>query len=535
MTASALRLALGEDFVMGSGPITKSSAATGTVGESQYSLFELATRVQYSITRTFVASTNLDRCTTHELSVARVRHALKMMLTRDASQIHHPLGALGIHAILCLAINLERCADNNAVGRFEDALCGVVPHAGVGEHRHVGAGRLGLFQIGKAKGRAGPWSRDQRGFAAEKLGTLSTVGNRARAERRRKLGCQIRKDRDLVGTDRVAIRERRTWVGTKLAHVALVYADEHFAHEPCTNCATDSERRERIPEHVDANRAVHIGRDLTNHGGHGGRLLHRYHYAIRQVSLVAKQDGVDTCLLADLCIVARGLDDRTHTSSTIEGGRAGQREQVNNTDQRLTDAKDPLHCFVCEVTVHLGNRMGAARTPQPVPHSKAMTETVNLPAGAGSIDLADYPFEAGLVRLATVGAEGSPLDFSSPDVLAAVAGALTDDPYAPFSVDALQALAPAALAAFDAGLPEHDELRRIEQLWRPRLLALAGRQGELTGEQTVVLRFEERLRAIQQAMARAEAEGDEDRREALHARYIEIGTSYAGRLAARDH
>ena len=164
----------------------------------------------------------------------------------------------------------------------------------------------------------------------------------------------------------------------------------------------------------------------------------------------------------------------------------------------------------------------------------AMSETVNLPAGAGSIDLGAFAFEAGLVRLATVGADGSPLDFSSPVVLAAVATALTDDPFAPFSTDALRALAPSALDAFDAALPTHDELQRLAPLWRPRLLSLAGRQAELTGEQTVVLRFEERLREIKLGMARAEAEGDEDRREALHAKYIEVGTSYAGRLAARE-
>ena len=163
-----------------------------------------------------------------------------------------------------------------------------------------------------------------------------------------------------------------------------------------------------------------------------------------------------------------------------------------------------------------------------------MSETINLPAGAGSIDLGAFAFEAGLVRLATVGADGSPLDFSSPVVLAAVATALTDDPFAPFSTDALRALAPAALDAFDAALPTHDELQRLAPLWRPRLLSLAGRQAELTGEQTVVLRFEERLREIKLGMARAEAEGDEDRREALHAKYIEVGTSYAGRLAARE-
>ena len=162
-----------------------------------------------------------------------------------------------------------------------------------------------------------------------------------------------------------------------------------------------------------------------------------------------------------------------------------------------------------------------------------MGTTVKLPAEAGSVDLADFPFEAGLIRLATIGADGSPLDFSDPAVLDAIAAVLSEDVSAPFPLDCLQAAAPAALAAFDAALPTHPDLVRLAPLWRPRLLALADRKSELTGEQTVVLRFEERLRELKRAMVVAEADGDEDRREALHAKYIEVGTSYAGRLAAR--
>ena len=95
------------------------------------------------------------------------------------------------------------------------------------------------------------------------------------------------------------------------------------------------------------------------------------------------------------------------------------------------------------------------------------------------------------------------------------------------------ALPISALDALDAALPDHEELARLAPLWRPRLLLLAGRKDELTGEQAVVLRFEERLREITRGMAEAEARGDEDAREALHAKYIEVGTAYAGRLAAR--
>ena len=162
-----------------------------------------------------------------------------------------------------------------------------------------------------------------------------------------------------------------------------------------------------------------------------------------------------------------------------------------------------------------------------------MGDLVESADGAVRADLAEHAFEAGAIRLAVLGADGSPLDFSDAQVRAALAAALSDDPLAPFAKDALRAHAPAALAALDAALPDHAELARLAPLWRPRLLALAGRQDELTGEQAVVLRFEERLRAIRRAMAEAEARGDEDEREALHAKYIEVGTTYAGRLAAR--
>ena len=172
---------------------------------------------------------------------------------------------------------------------------------------------------------------------------------------------------------------------------------------------------------------------------------------------------------------------------------------------------------------------------QHLPHSEAMTQTLESSSGAVIVDLDEHAFEAGTVRLAVHGAAGSPLDFSAPEVRAAIIATLSDDPFAPFSTDALRAHAPAALDALDAALPAHDELVRLAPLWRPRLLLLAGRKDELTGEQTVVLRFEERLREIRRGMAEAEAAGDEDGREALHAKYIEVGTSYAGRLAAREH
>ena len=162
-----------------------------------------------------------------------------------------------------------------------------------------------------------------------------------------------------------------------------------------------------------------------------------------------------------------------------------------------------------------------------------MAEMLELPDGAGAVDPADFGFECGAIRLAVAGADGHPLDFSADAVRSAIADALAADPFDPLPADALRPFAPAALAALDGAVPGHPELDRLAPLWRPRLLALAGRQDELTGEEAVILRFEERLRELKRGMAEAEAAGDEDRREALHAKYIEVGTTYAGRLAAR--
>lgn len=159
-----------------------------------------------------------------------------------------------------------------------------------------------------------------------------------------------------------------------------------------------------------------------------------------------------------------------------------------------------------------------------------MAPIVPLPDGAGEFDLADFRFEAGLIRLATVGADGDPLDVDEPRVRAAIDACLQADSLEPFSREGLVRHAPAALAALDAA--DDEATQRLARIWRPRLLALAGRQDELSGEQAVVLRFEDRLRELKRAMAEAERDGDEDRREALHAKYIEVGTTYAGRLAS---
>jgi len=76
-------------------------------------------------------------------------------------------------------------------------------------------------------------------------------------------------------------------------------------------------------------------------------------------------------------------------------------------------------------------------------------------------------------------------------------------------------------------------LRRLREVWRPRALRLLGREAELTPEDVLGLRLEGRLAGLQAEIDRARAAGDDDAAQMAHARYIELGTSYARRFAAR--
>ena len=60
-----------------------------------------------------------------------------------------------------------------------------------------------------------------------------------------------------------------------------------------------------------------------------------------------------------------------------------------------------------------------------------------------------------------------------------------------------------------------------------------GREAELTPEDVLGLRLEQRLAGLQAEIDRARAAGDDDAAQMAHARYIELGTSYARRFAAR--
>ncbi len=63
---------------------------------------------------------------------------------------------------------------------------------------------------------------------------------------------------------------------------------------------------------------------------------------------------------------------------------------------------------------------------------------------------------------------------------------------------------------------------------------LLGREDELTPRGAVLeLRLEERLAGLQAEIERARAAGDDDAAQIAHARYIELGTTYARRFAAR--
>jgi hypothetical protein len=74
---------------------------------------------------------------------------------------------------------------------------------------------------------------------------------------------------------------------------------------------------------------------------------------------------------------------------------------------------------------------------------------------------------------------------------------------------------------------------RLREVWRPRALRLLGRDDELSSEDVLGLRLEERLTDLRAEIERARAAGDEDAAQMAHARYIELGTSYARRFAAR--
>jgi hypothetical protein len=157
------------------------------------------------------------------------------------------------------------------------------------------------------------------------------------------------------------------------------------------------------------------------------------------------------------------------------------------------------------------------------------------PDCAGEVDLARTPLESGLVRLAALGAEGFALEFDVPEVHARAREALAACPHAGDPVwdpEALRPVAREGLARLEQAAPGDARLAELLQMWRPRAFGIAGRAGELSREEALRGRLELRLADVERRMRAAGAAGDEDEAERLHARYIELGTTYAGRMAA---
>jgi hypothetical protein len=151
----------------------------------------------------------------------------------------------------------------------------------------------------------------------------------------------------------------------------------------------------------------------------------------------------------------------------------------------------------------------------------------------GEVDLARTPLESGLVRLATLGADGFELEFDDPAVHAAATPALGACPHGVDPNWQAAELAPLADAGWRALVAaEDDELETLAMVWRPRALALAGRSSELSRDDVVRGRLEQRVAEVTARMHAALDAGDEDEAERLHARAIELGTVLAGRLAA---
>ena len=165
-------------------------------------------------------------------------------------------------------------------------------------------------------------------------------------------------------------------------------------------------------------------------------------------------------------------------------------------------------------------------------------------ACGAAYDMASCTLEVGLVRLALDGPEGFRL--GSAGIEAEVAALLEpcdcggrlvpggDATLGSDPVVAREALLPLARRGWEvlAGC-EEPGLERLREVWRPRALRLLGRDEELSPEDVLGLRLEQRLAGLREEIDRARAAGDEDAAQMAHARYIELGTSYARRFAAR--
>jgi hypothetical protein len=101
---------------------------------------------------------------------------------------------------------------------------------------------------------------------------------------------------------------------------------------------------------------------------------------------------------------------------------------------------------------------------------------------------------------------------------------------ATFDAALLRPVAERGWALLDA----EPRLADLCDVWRPRALGVLGREHELSREDVLRLRLEDKLAALQAEVERAEAAGDADAAETAHARYIELGTTYVRRFVRSD-
>ena len=161
--------------------------------------------------------------------------------------------------------------------------------------------------------------------------------------------------------------------------------------------------------------------------------------------------------------------------------------------------------------------------------------SLHCPDCGGDVDLARTPLESGLVRMAALGADGFALEFDAPQVHARAREALAPCPHASdpvWDAERLQPIAREGLARLELAAARDGRLAELLDVWRPRAFALAGRSDELSRADALRGRLELRLADVERRMRAASAAGDDDEAERLHARYIELGTTYAGRLVA---
>ena len=152
----------------------------------------------------------------------------------------------------------------------------------------------------------------------------------------------------------------------------------------------------------------------------------------------------------------------------------------------------------------------------------------------GEVDLSRTPLESGLVRLATLGPERLRARLRrSGRARRRRSGARCHVRTWPIRAGTRPSCGPLADAGWSALLAaEDDELDLLAVVWRPRALALAGRADELSRDDVVRGRLEQRVAEVSARMQVALAAGEADEAERLHARAIELGTVLAGRLAA---